>query len=182
MPRKSIETCLTIGPPRGRLRNIHGVWDWEHLGWTVYYSIYAPGKILGLVFNHGEPVAQEIQLDSTSPNYGGVRWWFLCPKCGRRVALLHRPSYTHHFFCRHCYNLTYSSIQCSNTRGYALRKNAARELGVTTRQAFWWISLRYIGGRTLHEVKRPVVDPVRTRRTGLALRLTKQAKENGLSI
>ena len=127
-------------------------------------------------------VDQEIRLDRTLPNYGGIRWWFICPKCAQRVALLHRPSHTYYFFCRRCYNLTYSSVQFSHTRAYALRKKAARKLDVTTRQAFWWISLRYTGGRTIHEVKRPVIDTVRTRRTGLALRLTKQATENGLSI
>jgi hypothetical protein len=182
MSKRIIESCLTIGTPRGPLRNIHGRWDWQHLGWSVYYSIHAPSKTLGLVFNHGVPVAQEIKLDRTSPNYGGVRWWFICPRCGRRVTLLHRPSHTYYFFCRYCYDLTYSSVQSSHTRGYAIRKKAAGELDVTTRQASWWIILRYTDGHTIHEVKRPVIDAVRIRRTGLALRLTKQAREKGLSI
>src|SRR5258705_8687713 len=133
MSKRTVETCLTIGTPRGRLRSVNGVWDWEHLRWRVCYSIYAPSRLIYLLFDHGKHVEQEIHLARTFPNYGGVRWWFVCPKCSQRVALLHRPSYTHYFFCRHCYDLTYSSVKFSHTRAYAHRKNKARELGVTTR-------------------------------------------------
>lgn len=47
-------------------------------------------------------------LDSTHCNYGGERFWFLCPArgCLRRVAVLYSGSV---FACRHCYQLVYDS-------------------------------------------------------------------------
>jgi len=56
-----------------------------------------------------EPVKQEILYDSTECHYGGHRKWFLCPCCLRRVAVLYGAG--KYFFCRHCYDLTYSSQQ-----------------------------------------------------------------------
>jgi|CXWL01.1.fsa_nt_gi hypothetical protein len=50
----------------------------------------------------------KIRLSTTSPNYGGKRWWFHCPAagCGKRVGVLYLANI---FACRHCYNLSYSS-------------------------------------------------------------------------
>lgn len=56
-----------------------------------------------------EPVEQVISFDRTPCNYGGYRLWFRCPHCYRRVAILYGAG--KYFFCRHCYNLTYSSQQ-----------------------------------------------------------------------
>lgn len=36
---------------------------------------------------------QEIPLVVTYPNYGGCRWWFLAPCCGRRCRVLYLPVY-----------------------------------------------------------------------------------------
>lgn len=50
-----------------------------------------------------------IRLESTPCNYGGVRWWFICPlvrngkSCSRRVGTLYLNG--KYFGCRHCYNL-----------------------------------------------------------------------------
>lgn len=55
----------------------------------------------------------KIPLTTTSCNYGGQRYWFICPwyangkYCGRRVGVLYLGG--KHFACRHCYNLTYES-------------------------------------------------------------------------
>ena len=54
-------------------------------------------------------VEQAISLDLTPCNYGGNRKWFLCPGCGRRVAILYGAG--KYFHCRYCYGLTYSSQQ-----------------------------------------------------------------------
>jgi hypothetical protein len=56
-----------------------------------------------------EDVEQKISFDRTQCNYGGYRSWFLCPHCGRRVAILYGAG--KYFLCQHCYNLTYSSQQ-----------------------------------------------------------------------
>lgn len=51
----------------------------------------------------------KIKLTTTTPNYGGKRFWFTCPidGCGRRVANLYMGD--KYFACRHCYDLAYRS-------------------------------------------------------------------------
>lgn len=56
-----------------------------------------------------ESIEQVIFLDRTSCNYGGLRQWFLCPQCSKRVVVLYGAGI--YFRCRHCYGLTYSSQQ-----------------------------------------------------------------------
>lgn len=50
-----------------------------------------------------------VYLTTTPCNYGGERYWFICPAagCSRRVALLY--GYGAIFACRHCYQLAYRS-------------------------------------------------------------------------
>ncbi len=53
----------------------------------------------------------KILLHRTPCNYGGYRYWFLCPlsrngmMCGNRSGVLYKAG--DYFGCRHCYNLTY---------------------------------------------------------------------------
>ena len=55
----------------------------------------------------------KIMLETTSCNFGSIRYWFVCPIikngsiCGRRVGVLYKGD--NYFGCRHCYNLTYRS-------------------------------------------------------------------------
>lgn len=58
----------------------------------------------------------KVQLTTTPCNYGGVRYWFICPLankegvgCNRRVGTLYQPPGFKYFGCRHCYKLTYDS-------------------------------------------------------------------------
>ncbi|NLZ18262.1 MAG: hypothetical protein GX087_11120 [Desulfobulbaceae bacterium] len=62
-------------------------------------------------FKNGEwePVEQAITFDRTPCHYGGHRMWFRCPRCCKRVAVLYGAG--KYFFCRHCYELTYTSQQ-----------------------------------------------------------------------
>ncbi|MDP2664197.1 MAG: hypothetical protein Q8P08_02050 [bacterium] len=50
---------------------------------------------------------QSVPLDTTPCFFGGSRYWFFCPLCNHRVAVLYLEN--NHFGCRHCYNLTYAS-------------------------------------------------------------------------
>lgn len=68
-----------------------------------------------------------VRLTATPCNYGGQRWWFVCPlvrdgvPCNGRVGkLYHGDKY---FGCRRCYNLTYKSCQEHDARIDRLRKN-----------------------------------------------------------
>lgn len=55
---------------------------------------------------HWQEVHCAVPLDRTPCHYGGTRAWWLCPCCGRRVALLYIGKLP---ACRHCYRLAYRS-------------------------------------------------------------------------
>ena len=55
----------------------------------------------------------KVLLATTPCNFGGKRYWFICPMfrrgayCGRRVGVMYRDG--DFFACRHCHDLTYGS-------------------------------------------------------------------------
>lgn len=69
-----------------------------------------------------ENVCQSFPFSRSRPNFGGVRWWFLCPlvvngkPCRRRVSKLYLPYARSLFGCRHCHQLTYQSVQTHDKR------------------------------------------------------------------
>lgn len=69
-----------------------------------------------------------VRLATTPCQFGGERWWFVCPlatngqDCKRRVGKLYLPSGGRYFGCRHCYDLTYRSSQESDKQVQALKR------------------------------------------------------------
>jgi hypothetical protein len=61
-------------------------------------------------------ITQLIQLTFTEPNYGGRRWWMICPFSGRRVAKLYLPHGGDYFASREEWDLAYTS-QRQDERG-----------------------------------------------------------------
>lgn len=57
----------------------------------------------------GTSVSDRVALTTTRPRFGGPRWWFRCPGCGRRCGTLYRPPRAMHFRCRRCHDLAYRS-------------------------------------------------------------------------
>lgn len=55
------------------------------------------------------PYDSQIQLVTSPCNLGGVRYWFECPECGKRVGGLYLVLGRTHFQCRLCNNLAYNS-------------------------------------------------------------------------
>ena len=49
-------------------------------------------------------IAYYVDLITTKPNYGGVRWWFVCPgqDCDIMVGKLYQPPGANYFLCRTC--------------------------------------------------------------------------------
>lgn len=76
----------------------------EHIQLNYTYTENSSGEKIDMDYR--------INLATTSCNYGGKRYWFICPLtkngqyCGRRVGVLYGGKW---FGCRHCYNLTYES-------------------------------------------------------------------------
>ncbi|TPG04543.1 hypothetical protein EAH84_15400 [Sphingomonas oligophenolica] len=56
-----------------------------------------------------ETIKQVIQLAATKPEYGGRRWWMICPANGMRVATLHLPPGGDRFASRKAWRLGYHS-------------------------------------------------------------------------
>lgn len=53
---------------------------------------------------------QRVKLTTTPCNYGGKRWWFICPSCERRCAKLY---WGNTWACQQCLNLKYYSQQAT---------------------------------------------------------------------
>ena len=66
----------------------------------------------------------KVGLVRTGCNYGGERPWFLCPHCGRRVAILYGGAV---FACRHCRGLAYEVQREDLMDRIARRADAIRE-------------------------------------------------------
>jgi hypothetical protein len=52
---------------------------------------------------------QDVIARPTPLHFGGVRWWFDCPGCGRRCSKLYLPLRGEGFLCRLCHDLSYDS-------------------------------------------------------------------------
>jgi len=115
----------------GSLRWFRGEEDVASVGYTV-----RPGATEGLILfvsyritSTGEDVKLPIRLETTPLHLGGCRWWGICPlvlddmECGRRVCKFYLPPGGRYFGCRHCYRLTYESVQKHDKRVDWLRKH-----------------------------------------------------------
>ena len=94
----------------------HGSWQWTRNGEEVSSIAYEVNTLdwhawLRVYYTNtksDEKQDYNITLTTTTPNYGGQRWWFICPAqgCGRRVGVLYLAKI---LACRHCYNAAYPS-------------------------------------------------------------------------
>lgn len=69
----------------------------------------------------------QVIVDWTACHYGGRRPWWLCPCCGRRVAVLWGGST---YACRHCHRLAYQSTRNSPvSKAFARADKVRKRLG-----------------------------------------------------
>jgi hypothetical protein len=91
----------------------------------------------------------KVSIVTTTCEFGGVRYWFLCPLfkdgvgCNRRVAKLYLG--TKYFGCRQCHNLTYDSCQSHNKRFDIIGKMFAYER--KSEELYQQVSRKYYKGR-----------------------------------
>lgn len=103
-----------------------GILEWQKDGHQtasmgVYWNLTDPENAhVTLIFTRAgsdgaeKEVRQRIRLVSTTPNYGGGRWWMICPRSGRRVAKLHLPPGEYEFASRNEWGLSYRSQRATN--------------------------------------------------------------------
>jgi ribosomal protein L37AE/L43A len=123
IPRTLIEKCLSIDVnllARRRLL-VPGEWRWIRWPQAKKWAVVLRGEstsdpmIFVREFRHSEPpdYCKEfgISLASTQQRLGGVRWWFVCSECNRRMVKLYRPQGASNWACRDCHELTYGAAQ-----------------------------------------------------------------------
>jgi hypothetical protein len=92
----SVDIELETGAERGLMR--------------LDYHAFVGGESAG-------QMVEVVRLQASFPHWGGLRWWFECPECGRRVTKLHLPPNGDPFRCRLCHDLTYESSRRHNAPG-----------------------------------------------------------------
>lgn len=147
---KKMTTAQCLKLDIARIKNPAAMTLNTHWGGTLYWNNRLGERILSVNYwvefkteNHRVlHLAQKVKADGTEtrfvepillsssfPNFGGVRWWFICPliedgvACKRRVKKLFLPPRETYFGCRACYNLTYESAQAHDARVDRLTKN-----------------------------------------------------------
>lgn len=115
----------------GLLRHGQFVWSWRCGGEpSGSVSVWvSPGEAVTLDFTltmNGErrKLSQRVRLDRTPCRFGGLRSWFACPCCGRRVAVLYLRF--GRFACRTCQRVAYAS-QSEDLIGRMWRKQSKIE-------------------------------------------------------
>jgi hypothetical protein len=108
-----------------RLRHGEKIWTWGEAQSIIEFSVVrlycgTPEEIMRIELYYrsidpwtGEktPISEFVTLSTTSCNYGGRRYWFICPLlknakyCGRRVGVLYGVG--KYFGCRKCANIAY---------------------------------------------------------------------------
>jgi len=98
-----------------------------NLGFTIATKDMSGFMELNYILNSMNGGADEsfryrIGLQTTRPNFGGLRWWFTCPSCNRRVRKIYRPPMADRYLCRDCHQLSYKSSQESDQRVSDMRR------------------------------------------------------------
>lgn len=55
-----------------------------------------------------EAAGMEISLASTRTGFGGIRYWFVCPQCERKIGVILVHTITQVVGCRHCLGVEYT--------------------------------------------------------------------------
>ena len=89
-----------------------GSWVWRSSTCEAVASIQYEYQLTGLVLSYhsnGQNYSYSVPISTTPCNYGGVRYWFNCPNCHKRVAKLYFKQSM--FYCRSCHALNYATQQ-----------------------------------------------------------------------
>ena len=68
------------------------------------------------LFGKPKPLSARLELEPFHPHLGGVRWFFHCQACDRRVLKLYLAPSGSQIACRQCLGLTHRSVQQHDAR------------------------------------------------------------------
>lgn len=132
--------CLTVRDlNKGLYPGACGTLTWmqgDFRGASMHVSVTGDHESLTVTLGYAwgnEEVEIPIRMDSTPTQFGGKRWWFICPlavngkACDRRVRKLYVPSGAKYFGCRKCHDLTYQSCQEAHQAARMFRDWAAED-------------------------------------------------------
>lgn len=105
-----------------------GSWSWHNSATgeptgSISYRIESDAAVLSYTLQ-GEPRTQRVPILRTPCTYGGMRPWFACPHCAKRVAVIYLRRGG--FYCRQCARVAYCS-QSEGACGRAWRKQQKAE-------------------------------------------------------
>ena len=76
----------------------------------------------------GMCITAAVRLVTTTPHFGGVRYWYQCPRCQGRVAKLYVTGSRPDLACRRCAGLVYVLQYRKDDRTAVLHSIATRRL------------------------------------------------------
>ena len=117
--RKVVDDCLALDSNRlarqGAFSGYHVATNVSWSGGSAISVIYSQGT-LQLQYNmRDKPNNQEVDVLESACHFGGVRYYFSCPRCFRKVCKLRFASTG--FYCRQCNQLPYYTQQCGHLDG-----------------------------------------------------------------
>lgn len=96
-----------------------------------------------------QPVDKHVWLASTACNYGGVRWWFSCPCCQRRAAVLYIMGGA--LRCARCGRVSYAS-----QRGDAMDRAWIKQRKIEAKLVDGWQKPKRMRWKTFELLRRRI--------------------------
>ena len=115
---------------------ISSVWRWTGSdGSSGSVNLRCDGHALTVSFSvNGVSAREVVRLEQRGCHFGGLRTWFRCPHCARRVGKVYLSSAR--FVCRKCARLAYRSQRVDlSERGWRKIRKAYRALGLDPDEA-----------------------------------------------
>ncbi|MBT9293045.1 hypothetical protein [Prosthecodimorpha staleyi] len=92
------------------------LWQWwrgEMLSGSICFRVVleddSRATLILDYLRNGRPTRQDIRLRPVGCRFGGVRWYAVCPRTGRRASKLYLPAGESRFLSRNAYGLAYRS-------------------------------------------------------------------------
>lgn len=110
------------------------IWSWtRNIDLVSQVAIHAGNDEVTLRYRISDPFGESrdyscsVTIAWTACHYGGRRAWWICPDCGRRVAVLWGGR---RYACRHCHDLAYKSTRTApGSECYARANKIRAQLG-----------------------------------------------------